>query len=130
MIPSTGIIPTSVLSDWVKIISICYAGNGRGYREGVDEGALEYYKMFIKQFDDKSIVCLLNLMDDSIFTYDLDMTKPTRRFKNLCKALSSHTKNDFLRNALEYISLCTEPLSKVHKTTAYKELLKKVNLQF
>lgn len=76
MIPSTGIIPASVLSEWVKIISICYAGNGLGYREGVDEGALEYYKMFIKQFDDKSIVCLLNLMDDSTMLYDLDIGSP------------------------------------------------------
>lgn len=40
LLPISGNIPQSILSDWVKTTVICYSGNGNGYREGVDEGAL------------------------------------------------------------------------------------------
>lgn len=130
MLPSSGVIPSSVVFEWVKTISICYAGNGLGYREGVDEAAVEYYKNFIKNYDNKSIAALLNLMDDPNLLMDIDMPKPSRRFKTMCKALSEHCQSEFLRNALDYIVNSHEPLSKIHKTTAYKTMLEKVNLQF
>lgn len=130
LIPVSGIIPQSVLPDWVKTIVICYAGNGLGYREGVDEGALPYYKEFIKKFDNKALVCLLNSMNDSILLMDLDTPKARRRFKKLCAAHSSHCKNAFISDALNYLAECTEPLSKAHKTTTFKDLLAKVNSQF
>ncbi len=130
LIPASGIIPQSVLSDWVKTIVICYSGNGLGYREGVDEGALPYYKEFIKKFDNKALVCLLNSMNDSILLMDLDTPKARQRFKRLCAAHSSHCKNTFISDALNYLAGCTEPLSKAHKTTAFKDLLAKVNSQF
>lgn len=130
LLPISGNIPQSILSDWVKTIVICYSGNGNGYREGVDEGALPYYKEFIKNFDNKALVCLLNLMDDPILLMDLDTPKANRRFKKLCAAHGSHCKNVFIVNALNYLATCSEPLSKVHKTTAFKDLLSKVNSQF
>jgi len=130
MLPSSGSIPSSVVSEWVKTIAICYAGNGLGHREGVDEAAAQYYEKFMKNFDNKSIVAILNLMDDSTFLMDIDMTKTTRRFKTMCKSLWERCQNDFLRNALDYIVNANEPLSKVHKTSSYKDLLAKVNVQF
>lgn len=130
MLPQTGLVPNSILIDWVRVITICYSGNGLGYRDGVDEGALSYYKDFIKNFDDRAISTLLNLMDDNNLLMDMHMPKVSARFKNLCSALSSHCQNDFLRNALDYIVNCNEPISKVHRTSAYKDLLTKVNLQF
>ena len=130
MIPANGAIPKTVINEWVKTIVICYSGNGMGYREGVDEGALPYYQEFIKKFDNKAIACLLNLLSDSTLLMDIDRIKTKNRFKKLCGALSKHCRNDFLCAALDYIVNCNEPLSKVHKTTAYKELLSKVNLQF
>lgn len=130
MLPSSGVIPSSVIFEWVKTISICYAGNGLGYREGVDEAAVEYYKKFIRNYDNKSIAALLNLMDDPNLLMDIDMLKPSRRFKTMCKVISENCNNEFLRNALDYIVNSHEPLSKIHRTTTYKTLLEKVNLQF
>ena len=130
LIPASGNIPQSVLSDWVKTIVICYSGNGLGYREGVDEGALPYYQEFVKNFDTKALVCLLNLMDDSIMLMDLDTIKANRRFRRLCSAHSKHCKNTFIADTLKYLATCSEPLSKAHKTTAYKDLLSKVNSLF
>ena len=73
---------------------------------------------------------LLNLMDDPILLMDLDTAKANRRFKKLCAAHGSHCKNVFIVDALNYLATCSEPLSKVHKTTAFKDLLSKVNSQF
>lgn len=91
---------------------------------------MPYYKEFIKNFDNKALVCLLNLMDDPILLMDLDTAKANRRFKKLCAAHGSHCKNVFIVDALNYLATCSEPLSKVHKTTAFKDLLSKVNSQF
>jgi len=33
-LPKNGIVPRAARSLWVKVISICYVGNGAGYREG------------------------------------------------------------------------------------------------
>jgi len=128
ILPNSGKVPNSVLEDWVRTIVICYTGNGLGYREGVDEGAERYYIEFIRNFDNKAISTLLNLMDDAILLMDIDMPKATKRYKLMCSDLQKRCKNDFLNNALEYIVNCDECLSNVHKTTAYKELLEKVNL--
>ena len=130
LLPVSGNVPLSVLSDWVKTIVVCYCGNGLGYREGVDEGALPYYKEFIKNFDNKALVYLLNMMDDSTLLMDLNMPKANRRFRNLCSALATHCKNSFITDALNYLATCSESLTNAHKTTAFKNLVSKVNSQF
>lgn len=130
LVPSSGNIPSSVLSDWVKTIVVCYSGNGLGYREGVDEGALPYYRDFIKKFDNKALVCLLNMMDDATLLMDLNMPKANNRFRNLCNALAQHCKNAFISDALNYLVNCPEALSNAHKTTTFKNLVAKVNSQF
>jgi hypothetical protein len=130
LLPVSGNVPISVLADLVKTVVVCYSGNGLGYREGVDEGALPYYKDFIKNFDNKALVCLLNMMDDSTLLMDLNMSKANRRFRNLCSALAQHCKNAFISDALNYVATCSESLSNVYKTTAFKDLVAKVNSQF
>lgn len=129
LIPKSGIIPNTVVKEWVKVIVTCYAGNGLGYREGVDEAAESYYITFIDNFKDKEIIELLNLMDDSTLNYDIDMTKPRRRFKRMCGSLINQTHNQFVISALEYIVNCHEPLSKVYTTTKFKDLMHKVNIK-
>lgn len=130
LLPVSGNVPPSILSDWVKTIVVCYSGNGLGYREGVDEGALPYYEEFIKKFDNKALVYLLNMMDDSTLLMDLNMPKADRRFRNLCSTLASHCKNSFIFDALNYLATCSESLTNAHKTTAFNNLVSKVNSQF
>lgn len=127
MIPITGIIPNSILNEWVKTIVVCYCGNGQGYRDGVDEGAVEYYQEFINAFDEKSVVCLLNMMDDSSLLMDMGNNKVTRRFKSLCELLKGKTQNAFVSDALDYLINCNESIVKAHKTTAFKKLIEIVN---
>ena len=127
LIPTNGVIPDSILREWVKTNIVCYCGNGMGYREGVDENAEPYYKKYIRNFDDKALIELLNLMDDAVFTMDLDRKKPNDRFRKLCNGFSNRTKNAFIADALKYLANCNEKLSNSYRTTTYKELLEKVN---
>ena len=53
-LPPNGVVPEAARQKWVKTISICYVGNGLGYREGVDENALVYYEQFMSNFLSKN----------------------------------------------------------------------------
>lgn len=126
ILPNNGVIPESVRNEWVKTITICYCGNGLGYREGVDEGALPYYKEFISLFDNKDMIILLNMMDDSILLMDLGMPKAAARFKKMCAYLLKKSQNAFVKEGLQYLIDCKESIPAVHITTAYKNIVAKI----
>ena len=74
--------------------------------------------------------CRRNMMDDAILIMDIDTKKANERFRNLCAVLTQQSKNAFICDALNYLVNCNEELSNAHKTTAFKNLLSKVNSQF
>ncbi|MBG9789638.1 hypothetical protein [Brevibacillus laterosporus] len=127
-IPTTGVIPDSVARDWVKIITICYIGNGLGYREDVDEAAETYYKKFIDGFKDREIALLLSMMDDHEMLYDTDRSTPKKRFIGLCSYLQSKTDNILLKKPLQFITKFPAGLEKVHKTTEFASLMSKIKV--
>ncbi|WP_437551575.1 hypothetical protein WME97_10180 [Sorangium sp. So ce367] len=55
-LPRNGVVPKPVLYDWVSIVAQCYIGNGLGYYEGVDRGALVFYEKYIERFGEREIV--------------------------------------------------------------------------
>lgn len=128
MIPTNGVIPETVVKDWVKVITICHCGNGLGYREGVDEEADIYYKEYIDNFKDREIKVLLHLLDDKDLLYDMDMEKTKKRFKRMCNRLNKKTTNIFLKNALNFINNFTGPIDKIVTIKEYKEILAKIKL--
>lgn len=122
-IPEDGNIPESVLNEWVKIISLCYIGNGLGYRQGVDERAETYYIEFIDRFKDKEIKVFLNLFNDAELLSDTYSEKAKRRFKALCERLKGKTKNAIIIKTLDYvINFSSEP-TKIYRTTEFKNLI-------
>lgn len=70
-LPKSG-IPESARKLFVKVIVVCFAGNGQGYREGVDESAVVYYQKFIDNFEVKEIKEFLKLFSDTEFVRDFD----------------------------------------------------------
>lgn len=128
LIPSNGIIPSSVVKEWVRIITICYIGNGLGYREGVDTSAARYYEEFINNFTEQNVYQLLLVMDNQELTSDMGMMKVKRRFKSLCEALKGNVMNVFIIQALDYIIGFEADLSNVYKVTRYKSIVEKIIL--
>lgn len=81
---------------WVKVIRICYAGNGKGYRDGIDESAAVFYDKYISNFKETEIIEFLFLFSDLEFTTDLDKTIPAQRMRQIAERLKDVSENTFI----------------------------------
>ncbi|WP_156114173.1 hypothetical protein [Myxosarcina sp. GI1] len=122
-IPNSG-IPKSARKLFVKIISICYAGNGKGYKEGIDENALPYYESFINKFTIEKIKEYLKLFEDHEFVSDLEREKADRRMRNLAKILKNKTTDIHINKSLDIIiSFPRKLLTKISTDSKYKNAI-------
>jgi len=120
-------IPTAARKVFVKVVCLCYAGNGKGYREGVDERAVSYYEKFIKFFKVPEVVDFLNLFADSEFTTNLNKSKPDNRMRDIAKALKNTTTDVHINKALDVIiNFPLKALGNVSGDTRFKEPMKYV----
>ncbi|MBD2472404.1 hypothetical protein [Nostoc sp. FACHB-145] len=123
-IPKTG-IPKSVRKLFVKVICICYCGNGKGYKRGVDERAISYYENFINSFTIEEVKEYLMLFSDNEFVYDLDTPKADERMRELANNLRSKTTNVHINKALHRITTVPRlTLTKITSDSCYKEAIK------
>lgn len=123
-LPPNGLIPRASRSMWVKILSICFVGNGLGYRQGVDESALPYYEKHIHSFTEHEIVEFIKLFGDPEFVSPLVRNVPDKRIRQEAAILKSKTSNAHIIKLLDLI--ITAPaltVHKVHDTTAFKSSL-------
>jgi hypothetical protein len=101
-LPKSGILK-AVRKQFVKVIGLCYIGNGLGHRKGVDERALKYYRQFIDKF------------------------KANKRAKKLAKKSKSITSDIHINNILDLvISFPENKLKKISEDSRYKELLSNI----
>ncbi len=125
-IPKTG-IPKAVKTLFVKVICMCYCGNGKGYKNGVDERALYYYEKFIDMFTIEEIKVFLQLFNDNEFVLHLDMPKAEQRMRELAKQLRSKTTDVLVKKALYIISaFAGKSLHKIASDSSYKEAIKHI----
>lgn len=123
-LPVTGKVPRSARTSWVKVISICYIGNGYGYREGVDEGALPHYEQCVNSFSEAETVEFLRLFKDPEFNSSLSRKMCDRRTKQLATILKGKHTNVYIQKTLDLILKCPEgKLDIVAETTDYKFML-------
>ncbi len=101
-LPSKG-IPSAIRNILVKNICICYAGNGCGYREGVDEDAATIYEKIIDDFSNDEIKEFILLFRDAEFTVDFGKIKVQERVKMICEKLKLKTSNHDLLEGLDII---------------------------
>lgn len=127
LIPKTG-IPVSVKKLLVKIICLCYAGNGNGYYEGVDESAVVIYKRLIEKFSNDEIKNFILLFSDSEFTVEFYKIKPDRRIRKLCEDLMNKTNNEDLKKGLQLIINYQKlNLDKLYLSSEYENLISKIS---
>ena len=123
-IPATG-IPDTVRKLFVKVISICYIGNGLGYRDGVDESALPFYKKYIEDFGIVEIKDFLHLFKDPEFVSDFRGTKPDNRLRSLARFFKTKTKDVYINRVLDtIIDFPKNALQGLASDTRYKESMK------
>lgn len=127
LIPKTG-IPNAIKKLLVKTICLCYAGNGYGFYEGVDENAVQIYERIIEGFSNEEIKDLILLFSDSEFTVEFDKLKPDRRIRQLCQNLLDKTNNEDLKAGLQLVINYSQlNLKKLHLSQDYQNLLSKIN---
>jgi hypothetical protein len=126
-IPVNG-IPEGIRKLFVKVICICYVGNGKGYRSGVDEGAIGYYVKFVEAFTLPEIRDFLYLFTDPEFVTDFNYTKPDNRLRGLAKFFKSKTKDVHINRVLDLIEIFPKSsLQNLASDKRYKEAIKFIN---
>ncbi|MBP6755264.1 MAG: hypothetical protein KA210_03885 [Bacteroidia bacterium] len=126
-IPTTG-VPDTVRKLFVKVISICYIGNGLGSRNGVDENALPLYKKYIENFGITEIKDFLHFFKDQEFVSDFRFTKPDNRLRILARFFKTKTKDVYINRVLDaIIDFPQKSLQNLASDTKYKEAIKFIN---
>ncbi len=123
-LPVTG-VPSAVRKLFVKVICLCYIGNGKGYKEGVDERAFVFYKKFIEAFTLTEVKDFLLLFTDPEFVTDFNYNKPDRRLRNLANYFKSKTKDVHINKILDLIiNFPSRSLQNLSSDTKYKDAIK------
>lgn len=123
-IPVSG-VPDSVRKLFVKVICICYLGNGKGIKNGVDEGAVKYYVKFMESFTVTEIKDFVHLFSDSEFVTDLNYSMPENRLRGLVKFFKTKTKDVYLNRILDLImDFPKGSMQNISSESKYKETIK------
>ncbi|MFP4103810.1 hypothetical protein [Coleofasciculus sp.] len=125
-IPANGIIPRAARPLWVKVICLGYVGNGKGYREGVDEKAVIYYKEHINKFTEVEVITFLRLMRDPEFILDLGREKSDKRLRDLAKVFKEKSSNIHIQRVLDWIISFPLKLDSVGKSIEFEKTMKYV----
>jgi hypothetical protein len=123
-LPATGKIPRAARAKWVKIVSICYVGNGHGYRQGVDEQAVPYYSKYVNNFTEAETVEFVKLFLDPEFTSPLSRSTPDKRVRDLAAILKPKHSNVHLQRSLDLvIAAPAATLHGLHLTSEFKTVI-------
>ena len=123
-LPPSAVVPRPSRPLWVKVLATCFVGNGFGIREGVDESALPYYKLFIDRFTEAETIEFIHLMTDPEFTGVLSSTIPDRRVRQLASLLKPRHPNVHIQRALDMIvTLPGKNIDNIGVTGEYKRVL-------
>ncbi|WP_321869083.1 hypothetical protein [Burkholderia ubonensis] len=123
-LPATGKIPRAARAMWVKVISICFVGNGYGYRQGVDEQALPYYQNYAGNFTESDATEFVKLFLEPEFTSPLSRSAPDKRVRDLAAMLKAKHTNVHLQRALDLIIAApAKTLYGLCNTTEFKNVL-------
>jgi hypothetical protein len=122
-----GAIPQAAKKLFVKMICLCFVGNGKGYKQGVDERAEQYYIEFIQKFTVVEIKEFLDLLGDSEFVTDLDKTKPDERIRALAQFFKKLTTDIHINAVLDLIiSFPKKVIGKISTDSRFKEKMKNI----
>jgi len=125
-LPKTG-IPKAARKMFVKIICLCYIGNGLGYRKGVDERAEIIYVKFLKLFGINELKDFLDLLGDSEFVTDFNKATPDLRLRELVRYFKTLTTDIHLNNVFNLIiNFPSKSIHKISTDSRFKDIIKNI----
>lgn len=125
-LPKQG-IPKAARKFFVRVICQCWIGNGKGYREGVDERAVVHYADFIRMFGIEEIKDFLELLADPEFVTDFDVPTPDKRVRKLAEHFKKVTSDIHINRVLDLvISYPKKSIGKITSDSRFKEIAKNI----
>lgn len=122
-IPNTGEIPYSVISKYVKVLTMCFIGNGYG----VSNGAYDYYNNLLNRFTEPHIKEFVLLLNDSDVRSRLQFNSCSSRFKTLVEEFEPRVMDIKLKQILEYLKNTSNNIyQKLEKDTKFKQLISRL----
>jgi len=122
-VPASGNIPDSVLGKYVKILTMCYVGNGYG----VSSGAESIYSNLINRWQDSQISQFIRLTRDSEIASRLQFSSCQTRYQKLASRLVDQATHPNVKLALEFIKdFPTEKLDRIGNDSRFQTALKTV----
>ncbi|MEZ4552452.1 MAG: hypothetical protein R3B59_00930 [Dehalococcoidia bacterium] len=119
-VPLTGAVPAAVAQRYVKVVVMCYVGNGYG----VSSSALPIYEALVQMFRETELVRVAALPTDAEFASRLQSSQAARRYRELCVRLSARAAGQATKAILDHLAAMPESaLSAVGSVTRYRQLL-------
>jgi hypothetical protein len=98
-LPKTGVIPSNVRYQYVKVLIICKLGNSYGYSHGAEI----YYDKMISNFQTEEIRELLNLLNDKDVLTIFEGVNRLNRYRTVIELMKEKTKVSQLIKSLDII---------------------------
>ncbi|KEZ51346.1 hypothetical protein [Metabacillus indicus] len=118
-VPQTGEIPLIVIDKYVKVLTMCYIGNGYG----VSDSASIYYDDLINRFTEPQIREFVKLINDSDVKSRLQFSRCSTRFNNLIEQFLPRVADVKLQQVLTYLfKTPNNNLQNLKNDTEYKRL--------
>ena len=99
LVPESGDVPRSVLTKYVKGVTMCRIGNGYG----VSWAARRYYDDLLTRFSDKHILKFINLVYDLDIASGLQFSKCASLYQALAATLETRAVRPRLKEILVFI---------------------------
>jgi hypothetical protein len=120
-VPANGNIPDSVSGKYVKVLTMCYMGNGYG----VSSGAEPIYSNLINRWQDNQISQFIRLTCDPEIASRLQFTPCQNRYHKLASELVNQATHPNVKQALEFITYFPiEKLNKIGYDSRFQDTLK------
>ena len=123
-IPQNGMIPDSIIHQYVKVLFLCRIGNGYG----VSTLAEPIYDELIGKFRDNEIKEFLHSFSDIEISSQLCFSSCQRNLREILAVLKTHTSNTIILRAIDFIEKKHDKqFSSIAEIDDYKNILKQLS---
>ncbi|MDX8044762.1 hypothetical protein SH601_02080 [Gracilibacillus sp. S3-1-1] len=122
-VPNTGDVPLSLLSKYVKVLTMCAVGNAWG----TSNAAYPYYEEMLNRFTEVQIREFAKLVNDSDFKSKLQFNRCASAYKELIEKFIPRVADPKLLQVLEYLrKKSSNNLQNVSNETDFKRIVQDI----
>ena len=125
-IPENGDTPDSISKKYVKVITMCKIGNGRGTAHDAEE----IYDRLINRWQERHIITFIGLLSDNEVLSRLGNSSCSKNYQVIAKKLVERTTINNVKTILSLIvDTSTNSLSKSSQDSRFQERLRTIGIR-